>query len=126
MNISIYQIFIPLFCIYILFRVILHYRRGTYTLGILIMGILLWGGIALLALFPTLSNGVTKVTGIKSNIDAVVFLALLVLFLFIFRLSLQMEYLRRDITNLVREDALREFMSTQEEKLKLKQKLHLT
>ncbi len=109
-NLSLYQIIIPLICLYILFRIVKHYRRGVYTPGILILGIILWGGIALISLFPNFSNEITKITGIKSNVNAVIFLAILILVLLVFRLSLQIEYLKRDITNLVREDSIKDFL----------------
>ena len=89
-SLSIYQIIVPILSLYILFRILKHYRRGVYTIGIMILGTILWGGIAIVAGFPQVTDQLTRFTGLKSNVNALVFASILILILLVFHLSLKL------------------------------------
>jgi len=83
----------------------------------------------ILAIIPNeISDSIAKILGFKSNINAIIFVALGFLFLIIFYLSSTIERLETKITNLIRKQAIesKEFEEKQKELLELKQDLEVT
>lgn len=78
--------------------------------------IVFWVTTAILALIPDLvSDKIAKLLGFKSNINAVIFVALGLLFVFMFYLTAIIEKMERQLSETIRELAL--------ENQKLKQEL---
>jgi len=88
------------------------------------MWILFWGTIILLAIIPNeVSFRLAEVLGIKSNINAIIFAALGLLFLFVFYLSATIEKLEIQLTELVRKQAI-DKQKIQEAQNKLNERYH--
>jgi hypothetical protein len=102
------QIFLGLFLIFAVTRVILRLKDGALTLN----GFLFWAGlwvIALVGVFrPDLTTIVAKELGIGRGSDVVVYASIFLLFYMIFRTNVMLENLRHDLTQLVRDLALKE------------------
>jgi len=107
MQLEIYQWLVPLISIFFITRTILQFYRKRRTVSSTIIWIIFWGILILLAIIPNeLSVKLAQVLGIKSNINAIFFVALGLIFLFIFYLSAIVEKLEIQLTELVRKQAI--------------------
>ncbi len=73
----------------------------------LLVRIIVWGGMASVSLFPSLTNQLAKFIGIEGNINAVVLIGFLLVFLIIFKILSVVERIEQDITRLTRREALK-------------------
>ena len=100
------QIFLILFLLFALSRVILQVRFAKLSVG----GFLFWSGLFVFALVGVIEPGLTseaaKFLGIGRGTDVVLYLSIATVFYLIFRLSIVLEETRREITELVRRIAL--------------------
>jgi hypothetical protein len=105
-----YQIIILLIAVTMLYQGIKNYAQGKggQTLYKLLIRIVVWGGMALIAIFPTFTNLLADLVGLKGNINAVILTAFLLIFLMIFKLLSAIEKLEQNISELTRKDALKE------------------
>jgi len=129
MNLEIYQWLVPLICFFFLVRTGLQYSRKRRTIISTIIWFTFWITTMILAIIPNeISDSIAKILGFKSNINAIIFVALGFLFLIIFYLSSTIERLETKITNLIRKQAIesKEFEEKQKELLELKQDLEVT
>lgn len=67
----------------------------------------IWGGMGAVALFPSISLIVAKFIGIEGNVNAVVLIGFLLVFIMIFKLLSAIEKLEQKFSELVRQDALK-------------------
>lgn len=110
MEIRIFQWLVPFLALLFLVSQLLRYYRGRIDLRETVSGILLWLGVAALAIFPdAISNAIAQVLGFKSNTNAVLFFAVGLLFYFQYRLYHIQVQQRRDLTKLTRALALKDF-----------------
>jgi len=70
--------------------------------------LIVWGGMAAITAFPTLSTTLANIIGIEGNINAVILTGFLLIFLLIFKLLSTIEKLEQEISILTRKDALKE------------------
>jgi len=68
--------------------------------------LIIWGGMATIALFPSLTNTIAHFIGLEGNINAVILLGFLLVFLIIFKILSVVERIEQDITVLTRKEAL--------------------
>lgn len=109
MQIRIFQIIVPLIAAIFLIGLATGYRKGKLNLRELLLSVIFWVGAACLALFPdVISNFVAEVFGIKSNVNAVIFLSIGVIVYLQFVLYAEIKRNRRLLTTLTRELALRD------------------
>lgn len=80
-------------------------HEGGQTLFKFFVRIIVWGGMSAIAIFPKLSNDLAAFIGIEGNINAVVIVGFVLVFLMIFKLLSAIETLERQITILTRKDA---------------------
>ncbi len=71
--------------------------------------VLVWGGLAMLALYPNLADQVAEFIGIGDNISALVVIGFLFTFLMIFKILSIIERIEQDISTITRRKALDEF-----------------
>lgn len=82
-------------------------KRTIGTKALLAWGVL-WVLVAAVAVQPELASRVADALGIGRGADVVVYSAIVVLLALVFRLSVRIEQLDRDITAVTRELALRD------------------
>lgn len=70
--------------------------------------IIVWGGMASVALFPSFTNVLAQFIGIEGNVNAVVLTGFLLVFLIIFKILSVVERIEQDITRLTRKEALKQ------------------
>jgi hypothetical protein len=108
MNLTPYQIVVPLLSLIAMFYAWSLFMRQKKTLWEAILWTLFWGVIAFIAMFPHLLSYLTAVTGIKDQVNAVFVTAIGILFFFTFYIIVRLEELEQRQTKIVRETALRE------------------
>lgn len=125
-ELEIYQWLVPLVSLFFLIRTGLQYSRKRRTVASTVIWFVFWIILMVLAIIPNeISDSTAKLLGFKSNINAIIFVALGFLFLIVFYLSSTIERLEAKITNLIRKQALvsKEIADKQQELLKLKKEL---
>jgi hypothetical protein len=92
---------------YYIYRIIGQYRGQKRLVSSTLIWIIFWVTSAILALMPDLvSDKIAKLLGFKSNINAVIFVALGLLFFFMFYLTAIIEKMERQLSETIRELAL--------------------
>lgn len=104
LKLEIYQWLVPLIALIFIVRTIRQYSRHRRSIRGTALWISFWVAIALLAIVPNwISGRLAVMLGFKSNINAVIFLALGGLYIFVFYLSASITRLETQFTDLVRE-----------------------
>ncbi len=107
-SLTVYQIVAPALGLLMILTAFSKLRRKQQSIREFITWTVIWFGISAAALFPVWTGWVARITGIKSNINAIVFTALIVIFYLLFKIILRQEKLEQDLTLMVRYEALRE------------------
>jgi hypothetical protein len=105
-----YQIIITLIAVFMIFQGFKNFFEGkkSQTFLKLFVRISVWGGMAVVALFPKITNEVATVIGMEGNINAVILTGFILVFLLIFKLLSAIENLERQISEVTREESLKE------------------
>jgi hypothetical protein len=108
-----YQLAIALLSIVMLADGFYRFARGGFAQSWLklLVRLVTWGGLAVIALFPGVSYALANAIGIEGNLNAVILIGFLLVFLMIFKMLAVVERLEQQITRLVRRDAL-QFIKT--------------
>jgi hypothetical protein len=72
----------------------------------LVASVLIWGAIALFALFPEWAHTLSKWGGLGENLNTLIFIGFIVVFAVLFKLLSIIERLERNISEIVRKEAL--------------------
>ena len=81
-------------------------REAGQTLLKLSVRLIVWGGMALVAVYPNSTITVAKFMGIEGNLNAVILAGFLLVFLLIFKLLSAIEKIEQNISELTRKEAL--------------------
>lgn len=81
-------------------------QKPGQTILKLFIRIVVWGGMAAVALFPSFTNYLANFIGIEGNVNAVVLTGFLLVFLIIFKILSVVERIEQDITQLTRDEAM--------------------
>lgn len=107
MQFEIYQWLVPIIGAFFIFRTVKGFLKGRRSAGSTVIWLVFWSTILLLAIVPNeISYKLAGILGFKSNINAVIFVALAMLFLFVFYLSSTIERLENQLTELSRKIAI--------------------
>jgi len=109
-NIHLYQIVVVAVASVMLFQGVKEFvkREAGQTVLKLLVRLVVWGGMALIALFPDLTYSFSRIIGIEDNITAVIVTGFVFVFLLIFKLLSAIEKLEQNVSELTRRDSLRE------------------
>ena len=111
-----YQWLVPIIALYDIYRIVGQFRNQKRLVSSTLVWIVFWVTCSVLAIIPDLvSDQIAKLLGFKSNVNAVIFVALGLLFVFMFYLTAIIEKMERQLSDTIRELAL--------ENQKLKQQL---
>ncbi len=110
MKVHLYQIVVVAIASVMLFQGIKEFakRETGQTVLKLLVRLFVWGGMALIAVYPDFTYYVSRIIGIQDNINAVLLTGFLFVFLIIFKLLSAIEKLEQNISELTRKDALNE------------------
>ena len=108
MKIHLYQIMILGISAVMLFTGIKEFfkRESGQTFLKLSVRLVVWGGLAVLAIYPNSTMLVARFLGIEDNINAAVLIGFLLVFLIIFKLLSAIEKVEQNISELTRREAL--------------------
>lgn len=101
------QIFLVVFFIIASLKVVSRYRADELSGSETIMWLIFWFSGAVVAVQPNLTAQLAKIFGVGRGADFVVYVSLAIIFFIIFRLMVKIEKLNREITSVVRKDALK-------------------
>lgn len=108
MKVHFYQIVIVAISSVMLFQGIRDFakRETGQTFLKLAVRVIVWGGMAAIAIYPDVTWVVARALGIVDNINAAVMIGFLLIFLLIFKLLSAIEKIEQNISELTRKDAL--------------------
>lgn len=101
------QILLVLFFLFAIFKVVGRYRVGELSLRGMVAWVFFWLVAIFVALVPNSTSVVALQLGIGRGADLAVYAALALLFFLVFRLMVKIEKQNREITKLVRDNALK-------------------
>jgi len=81
-------------------------REQSQTFFKLFNTLFIWGGIFAFTLSPDLSHSVTRALGFGENLNTLIFLGFVVIFLVITKILRVIERIERNISEIVRKEAL--------------------
>jgi len=91
-----------------IYKGVASYAKGEtgQTLLKVSVRVIVWGGMALIALFPEFTNILAKSIGMVGNINAVILTGFILIFLMIFKLLSAIEKVEQQITELTRKESI--------------------
>jgi hypothetical protein len=110
MKVHLYQIVVSIIAITMITQGVRNFIRGKsgQTILKLFVRIAVWGGMALIAIFPDFTIILAKIIGLEGNINAVILTGFLLVFLITFKLLSAIEKLEQNISEITRKEALKE------------------
>ena len=110
MSLALYQIVILAIAAFMLYQGITNYfkHKSGQTVLKLAIRVIVWGGMAVVVAFPSISNSIAVLIGIQNNVNAVILAGFLLVFMMIFKLLSAIERLEQQISVVTRKDALGE------------------
>ena len=110
MKIQIYQIVILAISSVMLFQGVKNFvkRETGQTFLKLAVRLIVWGGMAVITVYPDITIVVAKAIGIVDNINAAIMIGFLLIFLLIFKLLSAIEKIEQNISELTRKDSLKD------------------
>lgn len=106
MTISLIQIFLVVFLLFALSRVILRFRERTLSPVEFLFWATLFIAAMLGILLPDETTKLAKLVGINRGVDFVVYVSIATLFYLVFRIYVLLENLKHEMTQIVRKIAL--------------------
>ena len=98
-----YQWLVPLIAVFYIIRIVRQYRGKRRLWSSMLIWLIFWVTISILAIVPDLiSSNIAELLGFASNINAVIFVALGFLYVFMFYLTVTVEKLEKRVTETVR------------------------
>lgn len=109
-NLHLYQILVSVIAVIMIFKGITNFVKGktSQTFLKLFIRIAVWGGMALIAIFPEFTITLAKIVGLEGNINAVILTGFILIFLIIFKLLSAIERLEQQMTEVTRKESLSE------------------
>ncbi len=83
-------------------------RETGQTLLKLAVRVTVWGGMALIAIYPDFTLFIARILGVVDNFNAVVMMGFLLVFMLIFKLLTAIEKIEQNVSELSRKEALSE------------------
>jgi len=102
------QIVLICFAVFAISRVLIRYRRGNMRMVDLGLWLVFWAGVIVVAWLPDTTNLLARWLGVGRGVDTAMYLSILVVFYLLFRSFTKIEDLDRQLTRIVRANALRE------------------
>ena len=106
MDINLYQIIIVAVSSVMLFQGTKEFikRESGQTFLKFSVRLVVWGGMALIAVYPNSMLYISRILGFKDNMNAVVILGFLLIFILIFRLLRAIERIEQNISKLSQQE----------------------
>ena len=102
------QIVLICFSVFVTSRIVIRYRRGGLRLLHLVLWGLFWVGVVVAGVQPRATDLIARRLGVGRGVDIAMYLSILTIFYLLFRSFAKIEDLDRQLTRVVRANALRE------------------
>lgn len=99
---SFIQIFIIVFAVFALTRVVYQFKKRAIAVAWFLFWIVFWLCAALVAILPQTTDVLARIVGVGRGADVVIYLSLIALFYIVFRIYVKIEQVEAEITRLVR------------------------
>ena len=96
------------FAAFAISRVLLRFRRGGMRMLDLVLWLVFWAGVVVVAVRPETTSLVAAWLGVARGADTAIYFAVLILFSLLFRTFTRIEDMDRQITRIVRANALKD------------------
>lgn len=83
-------------------------RETGQTILKLIVRLAVWGGMALIAIYPDFTLVIARIMGIVDNFNAVILMGFLMVFMMLFKLLSAIEKIEQNVSEITRKEALHE------------------
>ncbi len=100
---QIIQILGIIFALFALSRAVLRFKDKNITWKGLVFWSVIWIGIIIVAIIPSIFNKLSTFVGIGRPVDILIYVSIILLFYMVFRLLIKLETIEQNITKLVRE-----------------------
>lgn len=103
-----YQIFLAIIAVFFLISGLSKFLRGerSQTLFKLLITYCIWGSILVISIFPNASYALSRFLGLGQNLNTLIFIGFVILFIIFFKLLAIIERLEQNISEIVRKEAL--------------------
>lgn len=101
-----FQILIFVFSLVAISSIFVHRVKKNLSIQGIAFWILFWLGVDLVVIFPNSTTIVANKLGIGRGTDLIVYISIIAIFYLLFRLQIKIEGINRDITKIVRNDAI--------------------
>jgi hypothetical protein len=107
---SVYQILLSLLAIFYIVNIFLKFvrRESRQTFVKFFFSELIWVSMLILSIFPNLPTNVSRGLGFGENLNTLIFIGFVIVFIILFKLLSVVEKLEMSITELVRKEALKD------------------
>jgi len=112
---SIFQILIVLILAFIVIKTIYRFIKKDFSFWLFILMISFWLIICLLVIYPEILSYLSSNLGIGRGTDLAVYLAILAIIYLIFKYNVRISHLEKKITQIVRNNALKNAKNPQYE-----------
>lgn len=103
---TIFQIIILILVAYIILKAARRLMKKELSVWLFIFWVSLWGGAAILTVFPRVMEQLALWLGIGRGVDLVIYLSLLLIFYLLFKINLRQQALEKKLVALVRQNAI--------------------
>lgn len=109
MNLHLYQIAVTIIAAIMIWQGFQNFIKGKQSQTFLkfFVRVFVWGGVAIIALFPKATNIIADVIGLEGNINAVILVGFILIFLIIFKLLSAIEKLEQQLSEVTRDESLK-------------------
>lgn len=107
-NLSIIQILLALLAFFMILQGLIRYikREQRQTFFKVALSVFIWGAILIFTLFPVFSHIITRSLGFGENLNTLIFLGFIVIFMVITKIIRIIEKIEQNISEIVRKEAL--------------------
>ncbi len=100
------QIVLVVFFLFILLKVFSRFRAGDLKSKEMVGWVIFWLLAVVVVVSPNSTLILAKVLGVGRGVDAIIYLAMVLLFFLVFKIFVHLEKIERQMTKLVRQGAL--------------------
>jgi len=100
------QIILILFILFAISKVALRYKDKIISLQEFILWTIFWFLVGFVVILPDSTSYVANLVGVGRGVDLVLYVSVLILFYLIFRVLVRVDKIEKDITKIVRKNAL--------------------
>jgi hypothetical protein len=102
------QLVLTCFAAFAISRVLIRYRRGGMRMLHLGLWLVFWAAVIVVSLHPRTTDHLAILLGVGRGVDTAMYLSLLLIFYLLFRSFAKIEDMDRQLTRIVRTNALRQ------------------